>query len=1555
MHHTQLSSPPPPFSPHRNAGGGGGGSGNHMSQGGGAGGGSGDNDRFRGRKSIMMRGGGSGGGRPASSSLYRSSSSSSSSYMSGGGGEREDGRGRSHKNVSYRREGDEEDREPRGGRPYMDYKGRDRDRSSSRERQRFGGSRPPPSSRPNVKVDDGGRGSAGWEDREGGGRDRRRDGPHWDADPPPHLPPPSGRPSLLQGMGRPSQPSRPAAAPTSRGDWPRTGSTSGGSSSSSSHHHQQQQQQQQHHHHEQKQPQEVLVQPLLCRPLDAGWGTRPAPWLFEDVVAAAIHGSLAGSASGSTASAGGAGASIFTFSKAINTTTNLGLSGADGLPRRRSPAEETFSASTASLSTSASRDKEPIVARASSLQSPHADSTSGGERLSLSTSGSVLEPRFQRSFSEASTGATGASGPGGRVRLGWGMGLARRTSTHEQPSPRVVAAVPSPSKDADEGRNDSNSVPTATVLSPPQASLVKDSSASATSTTAFRPDGSPRKDGQPLQQEQRSKEKNGAAARPDEEKKRSRKQDATKSRLRRLVRAYVRHVRRASAFRVAERMAAAAATVPATGQGKTKEAGKERPSSTGSSGKLRKERSSDTGLMEDEEGGARALKRPKSAQLDAAALAKKAEKEAALAKLEKFRNLSTAVGYPLCGLLPEEAMARALQATACVRAKQPPTEGEKASAEAEEVRPEMVRLPSRQDILSVLEALNAEVERLQEEVATVEKEVANATGGSAPYQAPWWSKMYATVIRLRHEASEQLQQRRRAEEDRQQEQQDAAAAANKKRSVLGTLQQAPPSSSSSSEVLPDPSSSSAAAPPSVPPPLEVGGRGEENAPGSTEGPVAAAAAATEATKEGETSLATPEAKAKAAAALAAKKRAVLHSVVLAKKMQVQRYTEQLADEYLEKKEAWKRMQPQAHQDEEALSVADTMRTTRNFAAAQRSSFPGGGGGDRASSRTGLSSSRGGEYAASEYDVALIVREIEEKEKMKQRMEQGGAAVPSMILAPEREHGFEFLDESNALLTTDGEPMRCAGRDLGEKCPAGCNCPVAVERQLRYVNPWSDMEKCIFVDKFLQFPKNFRKIASFLRRKSTHDVIEFYYDSKQCINYKALLKENDNRRRGLENVDQQWLKHAARQVGATVDPDDEQKRGNIRVYPPANDYLYTTFLRHPGAKPFHQATTQQYRQQLELQALQQQQQQQQHQQYAQDGLASTYSSSANAAYAYAVQGHHGTTGGIMMYGSSETVTHTAAASKSSCSSSSAAAFGFGMESSGAYARGGRGGAEAMEVPASSPRYGAPRPMDEEDAEAKKVMTKWTEEEKQQAIKLLSKHGKQWALISGEMGGSKKPEQIKNFFSVSPSLSHTHTLVCEPEGCLATQLSHLVFFSPIPALPHTELQEEVQTGRAASTTPSRAAAEGPHQAAGQIAPASFLVLCATVLLRAHAAPAHANANGTRWHGHCPLAAAHPHSPVADGHAAPPADALLGKPHPTPHAGGSPSTAAPLSTTGCRRGATAIRDAAAVCTACAATAAAGAAAAVPADGRGGHGAGAPPSPHGHGRRAASPARQQ
>jgi hypothetical protein len=75
-----------------------------------------------------------------------------------------------------------------------------------------------------------------------------------------------------------------------------------------------------------------------------------------------------------------------------------------------------------------------------------------------------------------------------------------------------------------------------------------------------------------------------------------------------------------------------------------------------------------------------------------------------------------------------------------------------------------------------------------------------------------------------------------------------------------------------------------------------------------------------------------------------------------------------------------------------------------------------------------------------------------------------------------------------------------------------------------------VEKCIFIDKFLQFPKNFPKISSFLANRDTKDCIKFYYDSKARMQFKSLLREFDHRRRNQRNT---WTftVAAAESVGA----------------------------------------------------------------------------------------------------------------------------------------------------------------------------------------------------------------------------------------------------------------------------------------------------------------------------------------------------------------------------------------------------------------------------------------
>jgi len=87
-------------------------------------------------------------------------------------------------------------------------------------------------------------------------------------------------------------------------------------------------------------------------------------------------------------------------------------------------------------------------------------------------------------------------------------------------------------------------------------------------------------------------------------------------------------------------------------------------------------------------------------------------------------------------------------------------------------------------------------------------------------------------------------------------------------------------------------------------------------------------------------------------------------------------------------------------------------------------------------------------------------------------------------------------------------------------PSGITCAATptdnffdIDVQGDCLSSWTDIEKIIFLDKFLQYPKNFNRIASFLRRKRVRDCIRLYYDSKHHINFKAVLKEHQQRKRG----------------------------------------------------------------------------------------------------------------------------------------------------------------------------------------------------------------------------------------------------------------------------------------------------------------------------------------------------------------------------------------------------------------------------------------------------------
>eukprot|EP00557_Chaetoceros_sp_GSL56_P008330 CAMPEP_0176505752 /NCGR_PEP_ID=MMETSP0200_2-20121128/16671_1 /TAXON_ID=947934 /ORGANISM="Chaetoceros sp., Strain GSL56" /LENGTH=1542 /DNA_ID=CAMNT_0017905345 /DNA_START=27 /DNA_END=4655 /DNA_ORIENTATION=- len=184
---------------------------------------------------------------------------------------------------------------------------------------------------------------------------------------------------------------------------------------------------------------------------------------------------------------------------------------------------------------------------------------------------------------------------------------------------------------------------------------------------------------------------------------------------------------------------------------------------------------------------------------------------------------------------------------------------------------------------------------------------------------------------------------------------------------------------------------------------------------------------------------------------------------------------------------------------------------------------------------------GGDIVRSDYEQEQIIQQLTAQENMERRIRLGGSDVPRQLCSLEKELRACYKDRMSSRRVDD-----------------------MLEDQIAYdgINPWSDMEKCIFFDRFLQHPKDFRKIASFLRNKSTHDCIAFYYYSKQSVPFKAALKEHQIRKKKRgDNVSWEATLQAAISLGAIVTAGFDAEKPLMFHLPP-NDLTYTTRLLHP---------------------------------------------------------------------------------------------------------------------------------------------------------------------------------------------------------------------------------------------------------------------------------------------------------------------------------------------------------------------------------------------------------
>ena len=189
----------------------------------------------------------------------------------------------------------------------------------------------------------------------------------------------------------------------------------------------------------------------------------------------------------------------------------------------------------------------------------------------------------------------------------------------------------------------------------------------------------------------------------------------------------------------------------------------------------------------------------------------------------------------------------------------------------------------------------------------------------------------------------------------------------------------------------------------------------------------------------------------------------------------------------------------------------------------------------------------GDVVRSEYEQELVIAELAAKEEMERRIKTGRCDIPRQIAEIESYTTVQFIDTQNHRLVLD---------------------PLLEEEQNKNSNPWSNVEKCIFLDRWLQYPKNFRKIASFLRNKSTRDCVRFYYDSKMSIPYKAALKEHWIRRKKRHGEAWKRTIEAVESVGAEVVGENDD--GSPQFVLPSNDNDYSTRCLHPKTAEVFQA-------------------------------------------------------------------------------------------------------------------------------------------------------------------------------------------------------------------------------------------------------------------------------------------------------------------------------------------------------------------------------------------------
>lgn len=149
---------------------------------------------------------------------------------------------------------------------------------------------------------------------------------------------------------------------------------------------------------------------------------------------------------------------------------------------------------------------------------------------------------------------------------------------------------------------------------------------------------------------------------------------------------------------------------------------------------------------------------------------------------------------------------------------------------------------------------------------------------------------------------------------------------------------------------------------------------------------------------------------------------------------------------------------------------------------------------------GRSGRRAGDVVRSEAELNQILLSLLEQERDNPATRwMATLAVTPKMFTSDVKHVFDdiFVDR-NGKLDQDHYQKQV---QLHKVCPLVAASVVHFKGSV----VWTEGEQRIFVDKFLAFPKNFRKIASYLPFKRTSDCVAFYYQNKKHLRLKQLRK------------------------------------------------------------------------------------------------------------------------------------------------------------------------------------------------------------------------------------------------------------------------------------------------------------------------------------------------------------------------------------------------------------------------------------------------------------------